>query len=719
MRFESWITKLSLSIPNYTVRIYIFLSLLLFLILFSLSLIFRNKSKKFLSKHFDLILGSFLLILTVSIYLLYDIFLEDIFHKNVIYLLSPPLLFSILSFVGYIFKVIRKKKILKILNIFELSFFVILILALLVVSLFAVPHISVNANSQSNRLQSSEEITLVFSSPLKKSELRLNISPNTKVNIELDYFLGIESLIEEIKITPLESFLPDQKIVIYTTGIQRIFPYGTKHENSQEFFTPKAPDVEAVILGNNLESVNITEPITLDLDTQDQDFVEWEAIFTPETEYEIKRDSTKSVIILPKKLKQGTKYTLQVFMNIIKYNPLTLEKISTESEELVKEITFKTTPAPGVKGYNRSSGYISTSEPLIIEFDDAIEESSLEGKFLIEPEVEGGLNLSENGKNLLFTPKASFAKNTEYTITLKAGIENIHSGYIEDDIVITFKTPGSVSLLYSYPRNYSTNVANTIKSVSLTFNQPVDKKSVEERFSISPNISGLFSWDGNILYYSFANNLSYGTKYTISIPSGIKALYGINSSKAFYTSFTTKYQSFLLSVPQYYQQESFTCNLVATRMALGYKGISSSEDGIRNSIGIAEKDASIQNPNDKWVEEYGVHWGPISSYISSRGVSNSVKQGMSLTSALEEVKNGHPILLYVYNGYTQGGVFTLPGGYTAYHGMHSEILVGYIGTPENPQTIMTNDPWRGRRYYYPTTFKSLWAYLGYTGIVIY
>ena len=121
-------------------------------------------------------------------------------------------------------------------------------------------------------------------------------------------------------------------------------------------------------------------------------------------------------------------------------------------------------------------------------------------------------------------------------------------------------------------------------------------------------------------------------------------------------------------------------------MVLGYKGISSSESSIKSSVGIG------QNPDSDWVEEYGVHWGPISSYISSRGVSNSIKRGWNLTAALEEVKKGHPTLLYMYNGYTQPkGAFTLDGGYTEYKGMHPEILVGYVGTPSNPVQIKVQD----------------------------
>jgi len=51
--------------------------------------------------------------------------------------------------------------------------------------------------------------------------------------------------------------------------------------------------------------------------------------------------------------------------------------------------------------------------------------------------------------------------------------------------------------------------------------------------------------------------------------------------------------------------------------------------------------------------------------------------------------------------------------------MHSEVIVGYIGTPQSPTTVITNDPWLGKRYQSVSSFKYYWSYLGNTGIVIY
>lgn len=722
MNFENLVTDISDSLPNFKVRVFLVILLILWITLSILLFLITKKTTKqkvlgLIKSYQYLVIACISFLVCIAIYFLFDKYLEDIFGNNLIYILSPIVLFTLVYISKHILVVLNKRDIQKIFLKIEIVLLSLLTLSLLFISLFTVPHISVTTKSNTDVLENTEQITLNFTSPLKTSDLNITVSPENKFELEYDYFLGLKGLAESITVIPLESFLPDQKIVIYTTGIQRVFPIGKQHENSQEFFTPKDPAVEEVVLGADTQNVNINQSIVIQLDSNDQKSIEWGVTFKPEAEFKLERDYDNTLVIQPLKLKQGTIYELEIIKRIIKYNPKTFEKISIESEEVVSKLSFKTTPPPGILSYNRSSGIMSNREPLKIDFEIPLKEDTLTDRVSISPVIEGDISVSEDKKQLIFTPKSSFAKNTEYTFTMLSGVENILGGYTENDISVTFKTPGYVGLLYSSPRNGSTNIALTTSAISLTFNQPIDHNSVQERFSISPQIGGTFSWSGNTLTYTFSGGLSYLTKYTVSISPGVIATYGLDSASVISTSFTTKPETFILNVPLYYQTESFTCNLAATRMVLAYKGISSTESSIRSSIGIG------LDPNSSWVDKYGVHWGPISSYISSRGVSVSLKRGWNLTSALQEVKNGHPVLVYVYNGSSLPmGPMNLDGGFTGYKGMHSAVLIGYIGKPEAPSTVILNDPWRGKRYLSPSTFRYLWYYSGYlnnTGIVIY
>jgi uncharacterized protein YvpB len=212
--------------------------------------------------------------------------------------------------------------------------------------------------------------------------------------------------------------------------------------------------------------------------------------------------------------------------------------------------------------------------------------------------------------------------------------------------------------------------------------------------------------------YAIAGSLGYLTKYRYYVNTGVMAEYGTDSTAVISGSFTTKSNVTLLGVPLYSQPlGTFICNLVATRMVLAYKGIYVSNSQVQNSLGTGS------NPNVDYVDGYGVHWGPVNTYLHSKGVSSEIKQGWNLTALLNEVAQGHPVILWWWNRYGSQYTFNL-GGATAYNEMHSEVVVGFVGEPSNPSSIITNDPWRGRLYYTPSTFNATWSYIGKTAIVV-
>ena len=52
--------------------------------------------------------------------------------------------------------------------------------------------------------------------------------------------------------------------------------------------------------------------------------------------------------------------------------------------------------------------------------------------------------------------------------------------------------------------------------------------------------------------------------------------------------------------------------------------------------------------------------------------------------------------------------------------MHSEVVVGFKGSVDNPSVIIVNDPWRGRLYYSRSTFEWNWRRsFNNTAVVVY
>jgi uncharacterized protein YvpB len=95
-----------------------------------------------------------------------------------------------------------------------------------------------------------------------------------------------------------------------------------------------------------------------------------------------------------------------------------------------------------------------------------------------------------------------------------------------------------------------------------------------------------------------------------------------------------------------------------------------------------------------------------------------------LSGLLNEVKNGNPVIIWAHNGYSYAGPeyhWTTPSGkdIRAITGMHSYVVVGFVGSIDNPRQIIVNDSNRGRWTISKDYFMGLWSIFNYTGIVVY
>ncbi len=511
-----------------------------------------------------------------------------------------------------------------------------------------------------------------------------------------------------------QSFFPDKKIVVYVTGVRQWWNKGEGHEIALEFNSPKIPKIIKTTPEDKGRNVPQKTNIVLNTDAPLGDFVNWEFEITPTVNFTAKYDNSgkKITLELAEDLIQDGEYVVKAFRTPRSYEVKNDKDVEVGETQDAANFTFATVTTPLIKSYSPKGNGAIASKPLTVVFAEEMDKTSVESGFSISPATEGTKSWT-NEKTLVFTPTGGFKKDTSYTVTFAQGLISKFGGTTDKSIVLKFKTLGRVAVSSISPVSGSYGKDPNTTNITVTFNQEVDHASAQAHFSISPKVSGTFGWSGNSLIYYTAKKLGYSTKYSIRLSSGIKTVYGLDSNKTYGYTFTTKDNLFLLPVPYYGQQETFSCNLAATRMALAFKGVYVSESTIRNWIGIG------QNPNADWVSHYGVHSGPIASFIS-RYRRTSVKHGWDVVSLAREVEAGHPVILWWYNRYSRPATtFSLPGGYTGYRGMHSEVVRGFKGSSSNPTGFYTNDPWRGHLYYSRSSFVSNWAYMGYTAVVVY
>ena len=85
--------------------------------------------------------------------------------------------------------------------------------------------------------------------------------------------------------------------------------------------------------------------------------------------------------------------------------------------------------------------------------------------------------------------------------------------------------------------------APVTSAITVTFNEPMDKISAENSFSISPTASGSFSWNGNVMIFTPSSDLSYSTAYTVTISTSARDLAGNDINAVYDWQFDTVQQA--------------------------------------------------------------------------------------------------------------------------------------------------------------------------------
>ncbi|MDD5039867.1 MAG: Ig-like domain-containing protein [Patescibacteria group bacterium] len=427
-------------------------------------------------------------------------------------------------------------------------------------------------------------------------------------------------------------------------------------------------------------------------------------------------------------LSQGQQYTLGIYRKTLRYQLGTDTVVQQSDPMLVSEDTWPVPEAPGIKSFAPSGSSVGLGEQIVINFTDDIDLASLRENVSIEPELAGTWAV-QDGSAAVFKP-TSLEKATLYTITLKQGLGMESGGYLEQDAVHTFSTIAPVKVIRMSPSDGSTGISVNAH-IQAEFDQAVDHASAENHFSISPAIDGAFSWIGTTMVFIPQASLGFNTAYTATIAAGIAAEGGYESESVFSSSFSTELSVTRLSVPFHRQEHNLSCEIATLVMALAYRGVSVSEAAIIDAIGFDETPKANGiwgNPNAAFVGDidghqpstgYGVYWDPIANAAKAYRPARSFT-GWGIADLTAEIKKGNPIIVWGTAGSGTRIDWKTPQGGTvvAVNGEHTRVVVGFIGSAENPTTIITLDPLSGEKLFTKDRFLWNWGLLGNSGVVV-
>jgi len=283
-------------------------------------------------------------------------------------------------------------------------------------------------------------------------------------------------------------------------------------------------------------NVPLTDPCGFEFTTfMDHNSVEENFTISPDIGgyFEWEENSNSSVLYFypTSKFKAFTLYTFSLNTNAktIYGDPLSFAVSSTFTTEVVKIETH--TPEDG-------SNYIGPSVSVYVRFNTAMERSSVEQSFDINPEVDGYF-IWQNNESFSYKPGALLATNTEYTISLSINTRDIHGTPLPESYSFSFTTE-PLKIVYTNPANGATYI-NVNTSIGVTFNANMNQTSAENAFSVSPYIQGNFIWnDLTRMYFYPEEELNPDTWYTITINTNCEDIDGGNLPADFTFKFKTK-----------------------------------------------------------------------------------------------------------------------------------------------------------------------------------
>ncbi len=580
-----------------------------------------------------------------------------------------------------------------------------------------------------DRVSVASPITIHFDRPISRA-IEATIEPAALGNWQFgDQFLQ-KFFTQTVTFQPLVTFAPNTTYTIRLQGVRNgLMPAGVGRDMAIQFTTQPAPKIEQVAASDSSDAISPESTFHVRLNSPNPGVVVHEFTLAPETQFTVEESANgQEYTLRPEtRLQQGTTYQLTIIERTSQKDLQTGIVISQSDPVQVSVTSWKTRQAPGIVDVGPTGDSIDRASTMHITFSEPMDTQDLPVKIFVEPNVVGSWRTDDQTAYKIEPQKLD--PDTRYTLTIPAGVRTQAGGYLEQDAVYTFTTRGSVKLSHSSPANGATGVKPGA-SLSFTFDQEVDHASAEQRFSIQPPVQGSFAWSGSTLTFKPAT-LSRDMTYTVTLVAGIVGSEKIPSKQDMRVSFTTEPTQVRITVPYYRQQRNLSCEAAALRMALAAKGVFVSENELLDRIGV---DPTPHNGN-VWGDPhaafvgnvdgrqpttgYGVYWEPIARVGSQYRPSRAFTGG-TISQITAEIAKGNPVIIWG-NATTGARIdWKTPTGKTvlAINGEHTRVVKGFVGSQDNPTSIIVNDPLYGERVYSAASFDRDWSLLARSGVIV-
>jgi parallel beta-helix repeat protein len=192
---------------------------------------------------------------------------------------------------------------------------------------------------------------------------------------------------------------------------------------------------------------------------------------------------------------------------------------------------------PEISGYSPMGDDVLVNTTITVTFNEPMNKSQVLNAIILVPGINGSFEWSQN--TLIFIPFSNLKYATEYIVTVGLELTDLEGNSLQLPFQFNFTTEPDVFAPYvvnHYPEGIEINLDTT---VSVTFNEEMNRISVEQSFIINPNVTGTFSWNGNTVTFH-PQLLDGNTEYDITIGTSAQDVFGNSLESQYEFSFTTK-----------------------------------------------------------------------------------------------------------------------------------------------------------------------------------
>ncbi|MFH1700703.1 MAG: Ig-like domain-containing protein [Candidatus Zixiibacteriota bacterium] len=187
---------------------------------------------------------------------------------------------------------------------------------------------------------------------------------------------------------------------------------------------------------------------------------------------------------------------------------------------------------------------VAVTSDIIITYLRPMDTATLDGKFNVSGNP--GRAVSSNKMQTKIQPYNNLEYNTEYTITIRAGIADTIGNIMDADYKWSFTTGlGSSFLESTYPVNGQSQIPlNAV--ITVTFANEMNPATINSNtFYLNNNVAGTVTYSNRIARFTPNNNLLPDTNYTVTLSSDITNNAGMSMGSDYTWSFSTIYSDSL------------------------------------------------------------------------------------------------------------------------------------------------------------------------------